>query len=126
MPGDTQAAGGYKALVTEAIGERAAAQYMERNNPDFVMDQGFTPGKGFDQLYTKYDPAGNPLQRMIVEAKGPNGVLSTTAAKGPQMSQQWVENTVSEMVKSRDAATNGLGQRLQDALDFGDPPLTGK
>jgi hypothetical protein len=42
------------------------------------------------------------------------------------MSQQWVENTVSDMVKSDDPATKALGQKLQTALDDGEPPVTGK
>lgn len=125
--GDKPRAGGYKSKVTEAVGERAAATYMETNHPDFVMDKGFTkPGQGFDQVYTKYDAAGNPVETMIVEAKGPRATLSTDAAKGPQMSQEWVENSVSDMLKSDDPDTRALGKRLQDALDTGDPPLTGK
>lgn len=124
--GENRSAGGYKAKVTEAIGERAATTYMETNHPDFVMDKGFKPGSGFDQVYTKYDGAGNPVESVIVEAKGPGATLSTDAAKGPQMSQEWVENTVSDMVKSDDPATKALGRRLQDALDNGQPPLTGK
>ena len=90
------------------------------------MDKGFKPGTGFDQVYTKYDEAGNPVESMIVEAKGPGATLSTDAAKGPQMSQQWVRNTVDEMLNSNDPATRDLGQRLQDALDDKQPPLTGK
>jgi hypothetical protein len=124
--GENRKAGGYKAKVTEAVGEKAATEYMEKNNPDFVMDKGFKPGQGFDQVYTKYDAAGNPTEMMIVEAKGPGAQLSTNAAKGPQMSQEWVENTVSDMVKSDDPATKALGQRLQTALDDGEPPVTGK
>jgi hypothetical protein len=124
--GENRVAGGYKAKVTEAVGERSATEYMEKNHPDFVMDQGFKPGSGFDQVYTKYDAAGNPQEMMIVEAKGPGAELSTDAAKGPQMSQQWVENTVSDMVKSDDPATKALGQKLQTALDDGEPPVTGK
>jgi len=124
--GENRSAGGYKAKVTEAIGERAATEYMQTNNPDFVMDKGFKPGTGFDQVYTKYDEAGNPVESMIVEAKGPGATLSTDAAKGPQMSQQWVRNTVDEMLNSNDPATRDLGQRLQDALDDKQPPLTGK
>jgi hypothetical protein len=126
--GNNRNAGGYKAKVTEAIGERAATEYMETNPTykDFVMDKGFKPGQGFDQVYTKYDAAGNPVQMMIVEAKGPGATLSTDAAKGPQMSQEWVENTISDMVKSEDPAAKALGKRLQAALDDGEPPVTGK
>jgi hypothetical protein len=119
-------AGGFKAKVTEAIGEDAATKYMQTQYPDYVMDQGFSPGTGFDQVYTKYDAAGNPVETMIVEAKGPGAALATQAAKGPQMSQEWIENSVSDMVNSSDPATRALGQRMQTALDTGDPPLTGK
>jgi len=124
--GENRRAGGFKAKVTEAIGEDAATKYMQQQYPDFVMDQGFSPGTGFDQVYTKYDAAGNPVETMIVEAKGPGAKLSTEAAKGPQMSQEWVENSVSDMTNSSDPATRALGQRLQKALDTGVPPLTGK
>jgi hypothetical protein len=124
--GDNRQAGGYKAKVTEAVGERRTTEFMEKNHPDFVMDKGFQPGKGFDQVYTKYDAAGNPVEMKLVEAKGPGAELSTDAAKGPQMSKEWVENTVSDMVKSDDAATKALGKRLQDALDTGNPKVTGK
>jgi len=124
--GNNRRAGGYKAKVTEAVGEQRATQFVQQNYPDFVMDQGFSPGTGFDQVYTKYDAAGNPVETMIVEAKGPGAELSTNAAKGPQMSQEWVENTVNEMRRSSDPATKALGERLQNALDTGDPPLTGK
>lgn len=124
--GENRRAGGFKAKVTEAVGEEEATKYVQNNYPDFVMDQGFSPGTGFDQVYTKYDAAGNPVETMIVEAKGPGATLSTNAAKGPQMSQEWVENSVSDMLNSSDPATRALGQKLQDALDTGDPPLTGK
>ncbi|MFC5863352.1 DUF6861 domain-containing protein [Acidicapsa dinghuensis] len=124
--GENRRAGGFKSKVTEAIGEDESTQYMQNNYPDYVMDQGFSPGTGFDQVYTQYDAAGNPTGMMIVEAKGPGASLSTNAAKGPQMSQEWVQNTVTEMTNSSDPATQALGQRLQNALDTGDPPVTGK
>ena len=95
--GENRAAGGYKAKVTEAVGERAATEHMAAEYPDYVMDQGFKPGSGFDQVYTKYGADGNPSEIMIVEAKGPGAELFTDAAKGPQMSQKWVENTVNDM-----------------------------
>jgi hypothetical protein len=124
--GANRKAGGFKAKVTEAIGEDETTKYMQNNYPDFVMDQGFSPGTGFDQVYTKYDAAGNPVETMIVEAKGPGASLSTNAAKGPQMSQEWVENSVSDMLNSSDAGTRAIGQKLQDALDNGTPAVTGK
>lgn len=124
--GENRRAGGFEAKVTEAVGEDEATQYMQNNYPDYVMDQGFSPGTGFDQVYTQYDEAGNPTGMMIVEAKGPGASLSTNAAKGPQMSQEWVQNTVTDMTNSSDPGTQALGQRLQNALDTGDPPVTGK
>jgi len=125
--GDNRRAGGYKSKVTEAIGERAATEYMETNYPDFVMNKGFgKPGSGFDQVYTKYNEAGNPVEIMVVEAKGPGATLATDAAKGPQMSNEWVKNTVPDMIKSDDPGTKALGKTLRDALDNGEPPLTGK
>lgn len=125
--GQDRRATGYQTKVTEAIGERATTKYMETNHPDFVMDKGFNgPGHGFDQVYTKYDAAGNPVEILIVEAKGPSAKLATNAAKGRQMSKEWVKNTISEMVKSEDSTTKALGKRLRTALDDGEPPVTGK
>src|SRR5262245_12116803 len=82
--GDNRRAGGYKAKVTEAVGERSATEFMEKNHPDFVMDKGFQPGKGFDQVYTKYDAAGNPVEMKLVEAKGPGAQISTDSREGRQ------------------------------------------
>jgi len=124
--GNNRRAGGYQAKVTEAVGERETTKYIEQNDPNLQMQQGFSPGTGADQVYASYDAEGNVTEYVVVEAKGPGATLSQDAAKGPQMSQQWMNNTIKEMMKSSDPNTRALGQSLQDAMDDGEPPITGK
>jgi hypothetical protein len=114
--------GAHKAKITEAKGERAAADYMSENHPDADIVRGFEPGTGFDQVWVKRDADGNITEYMIVEAKGPGAKLSTNAQKGPQMSQQWVNNTANEMRRSSNAAASDLGRDIRNAIRRGPPP----
>lgn len=109
-------AGGHKAKVTEAKGEKAATKYVEDNLPDHEMASGFAPGTGFDQVYYKYGPDGQLEEILIVEAKGKGAKLSTGAKKGDQMSGEWVENTVTEMKASGSPETQDLAKTIDDAL----------
>lgn len=121
-----QVQGGHKAKITEAKGELAAAEHMEKKYPDLQMERGFQPGTGFDQVYVKRGPDGKVTEYVIVEAKGPGAELSTNAAKGKQMSKDWVGNTADEMARSKNVETQQLGRDIRRALDTGDPPVTGK
>lgn len=118
--------GGYKAKITEAKGERGAALYMAENLPEHRMVRGFEEGTGFDQVY-RGDGGDGVEEILIVEAKGPGASLSTGAAKGDQMSREWVENSAREMAESSDEATKELGNEILHALENGPPPrVTGK
>ncbi|TAA47784.1 hypothetical protein [Corallincola spongiicola] len=114
--------GAHKAKVTEAKGERAAANYMEQNHPDAQMVRGFESGTGFDQVWVKRNVDGTVNEIIIVEAKGPGAKLGTKAKKGDQMSQEWIENTAAEMERSSNPAVSELGQNIVDAIEFGPPP----
>ncbi|WP_134496552.1 RHS repeat-associated core domain-containing protein [Microvirga pakistanensis] len=115
-----------KRKITEAKGERAAADLIEKNHPELEMVQGFKPGTGFDQVYVKKNPDGSVAEYVIVEAKGPGATLSKNAKKGEQMSQDWVRRTVDEMRNSSDAEKRKLGSELRAALFTGSPPVRGK
>ncbi|MGH1485268.1 MAG: hypothetical protein ACRBCI_03540 [Cellvibrionaceae bacterium] len=114
--------GAHKAKITEAKGERAAADYMSNNHPDADIVRGFEPGTGFDQVWAKRNPDGSVSEYMIVEAKGPGAKLSTNANKGKQMSQEWVENTAEQMSRSSNTSASQLGNDVMDAIDLGPPP----
>ncbi len=113
-----QSQGGYKAKVTEAIGETGTARHMRQNHPGYEMVSGFAPGTGYDQVYVKRNAAGEVTEYMVVEAKGPGAELSTKAKKGPQMSQKWVKNSADEWAKSG----NPVAKDIQKAMKNGPPP----
>jgi hypothetical protein len=113
----------WKAKVTEAIGEREATLHVlqEPAYAGFELFTGFAAGTGFDQVWYKAAPTETFL---IVEAKGPGATLSTDAAKGPQMSKQWVRNTLIEIINSP-TKSNGEKDAAEDmleAMDNGPPP----
>ena len=116
---DAAAIPAHKAKVTEAKGEHEATLFMIENYPDAVILWTFTAGTGIDQLW--FDP---PDEYVIVEAKGPGATLSTGAAKGDQMSKQWVRNSLEEVVNSPNTAPadRNHAQRMLDAMDVGPPP----
>ncbi|MCU8056478.1 hypothetical protein L5L78_09700 [Shewanella sp. SM34] len=121
--------GAFKAKITEAKGELAAAQYMQdtfsQPPPPAKMAMGFGPGPGLDQVWTKCAPDGTVLEYFVVEAKGPGAKLQPTKNKGFQMDNRWVENNLQAMTKSKKYQhKNKLGQDLLDAIEDGEPPTT--
>ena len=119
--------GAHQAKLTEVQGERAATQHMLQNHPDLELARGFASGTGYDQVYVRRNPDGTIAEIVIVEAKGPGAGLSTGAAKGDQMSSEWVANTANEMANSPTGSPSSrrLGQDIADALVVGDPPVRG-
>ena len=121
--GDTKRQqGGYKAKITESIGEQAAASFMRKKFPDYEMVRGFEAGIGFDQVYFKRNHKGDVTDIMIVEAKGPDAKLNKTKKKGVQMSQEWVEKSAENMKKSKNPETRKLGEQLFDMINKEPPP----
>ncbi|XXT18670.1 RHS repeat-associated core domain-containing protein [Sorangium sp. So ce429] len=118
--------GAYKAKLTEARGELDGASLMREKHPDLEMVRGFKPGTGFDQVYVKRGKGGAVEEIVIVEAKGPGASLSKGAKKGDQMDKKWVKNTATKMTNSKDPETRKLGRDILDALENGDPKVTGK
>ena len=121
--------GAFKAKLTEAKGERAAAMYMEKHfatpPPPAQMELGFSPGPGVDQIWSKRDANGNVLEYFVVEAKGPGAKLQETSTKGMQMSNKWVKSNLNTMKKSQKyPQKNQLGSDLLDAIEDGDPKIT--
>ena len=84
------------------------------------MKQGFSAGIGIDQIW--YVPSRKIY--VVVEAKGPGAVLSTDAAKGPQMSKIWVRNSLEAMVNSPSSSAGdvAMAQEMLGAMDNGPPP----
>jgi hypothetical protein len=117
---EAQAIPAHKAKVTEAKGEYEATLWMLQYHPSNILWT-FTAGTGFDQLWYTGNP---PDEYVIVEAKGPGATLSTGAAKGDQMSKQWVRNSLQEVIGSptTTATDRGHAQRMLDAMDAGPPP----
>jgi hypothetical protein len=121
--GDTKRQqGGYKAKITESIGEQAAASFMQKTFPDYEMVRGFEAGIGFDQVYFKHNQKGGITDIMIVEAKGPDAKLNKTKTKGFQMSQEWVEKSANNMKKSKNPETRELGKQLVEMITKEPPP----
>jgi hypothetical protein len=89
-----------KAKVTEALGEYEATMAVLKNygsgNGDYQLLWGFSAGIGIDQLW--YSTTEDTY--LIVEAKGPGAQLSTAAAKGDQMSTQWVVSSLNAVAYS--------------------------
>ena len=110
----------FKAQLTEVRGEIQAFAAIIRADEyrDLSLLQGFEAGRGFDQVWIKYDMNGRPLRVLIVEAKGPGAELGNPA-KGPQMSAKWVANTIKELLFSSDPAKVVLGSELLKALEIG-------
>ncbi|WP_299010705.1 hypothetical protein [uncultured Shewanella sp.] len=125
----TRRQGAFKAKITEAKGERAAAMYMEKHfatpPPPAKMELGFGPGPGVDQIWSKRDENGKVLEYFVVEAKGPGAKLQRTQTKGMQMSNEWIEKNLTAMKKSKKyPEKNQLGSDLLDAIEDGDPKMT--
>jgi hypothetical protein len=111
----------YLGRITEAKGERAAAEYMQTNFKDFEMVAGFEPGPGIDQIWIKRNVSGEIEEIKIVEAKGPGARL----AKG-QMSKPWLSKKVDAMCNPRqDEQTQAIGKLLKKGLPNGPPKIQG-
>ena len=114
----------HKAKITEAKGEREATllivQKYAASMGDYELRSGFSAGVGIDQIW--YSPTTKTY--MVVEAKGPGAILSTSAAKGDQMSKQWVRSCLNAIVSSRSSSA----QEVKDAramlrgMNNGPPP----
>ena len=74
----------------------------------------------FDELVD-----GTLEEILIVEAKGHGAKLSTDAAKGAQMSQKWVKNTVDEMIASGDEEAVEVAEAIEKGLNTGKPKVRG-
>ena len=117
----------HKAKITEAKGERAATLLMIK---EYVAAKGkgnyqilwtFTAGTGIDQLWY----AGPPFDAyVIVEAKGPGATLSTSAAKGDQMSKMWVRKCLEQVTLSQKSNSADIKHalRMLGAMHKGPPP----
>lgn len=124
---EQQAIPAHKAKVTEAKGEYEATVLMIENyvkskgGSDFELLWGFSAGTGIDQVWVAGKP---PHTYVIVEAKGPGATLSTNAAKGDQMSKQWVRASLESVVNSSKSGQTDIdhAQRMLDAMDGGPPP----
>ena len=125
--GDTKhQQGAYKAKITESIGEKAAAEFMQKNHSDYEMIRGFEVGIGYDQVYVKRDSSGKVTEILIVEAKGPNAKLGNPKKGRPQMSKKWVKKTAEEMQCSGNTETRQLGEKIHNAIANPPPKVTGK
>ena len=81
-------------------------------------------GPGVDQIWAKRDKDGNVLEYFIVEAKGPGAKLQKTKTRGMQMDDEWIENNLNRMKKSKKYPDrNQLGQDLLDAIEDQEPDI---
>lgn len=114
----------HKAKITEAIGEYQATLLMIAKYPDYEIEWTFSAGIGIDQLWHRGKEGEDNETFMVVEAKGPGATLSTEAAKGDQMSIQWVRASLTQVVNSGKASDEERRQarRMLGAMDNGPPP----
>jgi hypothetical protein len=114
----------HKAKITEAIGEHEATllviQQYAASQGNYELRSGFSAGVGIDQIW--YSKSENTY--MLVEAKGPGASLSTAAAKGDQMSKQWVRNSLNSIVNSSGSSAQEIAdaKAMLRAMDNGPPP----
>lgn len=113
-----------KAKVTEAAGEHETTLWCVQNLPGHEICSGFAAGIGIDQIWVKRDSSGNPESFAIVEAKGPGATLSTDAAKGDQMSKQWVKASLEQVVSSKNTSDTEKAdaRAMLRAMALGPPP----
>ena len=88
---------------------------MLATNKSYSLATPFGKGTGFDQVWIQRNASGEISQFMVGEAKGPGAKLASPG-KGPQMSAEWVFNTVKEMLVSSDAHTRWLGEQMLKAI----------
>jgi hypothetical protein len=114
----------HKAKITEAIGEHEATllviQEYAKSKGDYELRSGFSAGVGIDQIWYSEEEE----TYMLVEAKGPGAVLSTAAAKGDQMSKQWVRSSLNSIVNSPGSSDQDVedAEAMLGAMDNGPPP----
>ncbi|MFT5823536.1 MAG: hypothetical protein ACI8ZM_004798, partial [Crocinitomix sp.] len=77
-------------------------------------------GSGFDQIWQK--PNGTFC---VVEAKGPGAKLGSSAAKGEQMSTEWVLKTAQGMAKNKDNKKKTIGGKIVQAIESEAPKVEG-
>jgi hypothetical protein len=114
----------HRAKITEAIGERETTVWCVQNLPDYQIRSGFAAGIGIDQIWAKKDEFGNITHYAVVEAKGPGAKLSDNAAKGDQMSKQWVKASLEQAaVSSKTTDQEKADARaMLHAMAHGPPP----
>ena len=119
---ETHAKPAHKAKVTEAVGEHEATLHMLQKYPDAELLWGFSAGTGIDQVWAVGMP--DPTSYLIVEAKGPGASLSTSAAKGDQMSKMWVQNSLREVLASASSTDDekAHARAMLRAMATGPPP----
>jgi hypothetical protein len=117
----------HKAKITEAEGEYEATllmiqQYVAKNGTGDTYSIGwtFTPGVGIDQMW--YSASADTY--ILVEAKGPGAMLSSGAAKGDQMTKQWVRASLASVVNSKTSSDDDKAhaRKMIGAMDNGPPP----
>jgi hypothetical protein len=121
---DMHAIPAHKAKVTEAIGERETTMWCLQNLPGYEIRSGFAAGIGIDQIWAQRDSSDNITHYAVVEAKGPGAKLSDNAAKGDQMSTQWVKASLEQaLVSSKTTDQEKIDARaMLHAIANGPPP----
>jgi len=94
------------------------------NLQDYEIRSGFAAGIGIDQVWAKKDESGAFTHYAIVEAKGPGAKLSDNAAKGDQMSTQWVKASLEQAVVSGKTTEQEKAdaRAMLHAMAHGPPP----
>jgi hypothetical protein len=100
--------------ITEVLGELALAAHMVINHQNLRLAIPFSKGTGFDQVWVGHNAAGEKIY-VIGEAKGPGAELGAPG-KGPQMSAEWVVNTLREMLTSSNSAERALAKEMLLAI----------
>ncbi|MET3133452.1 hypothetical protein AAKU55_003742 [Oxalobacteraceae bacterium GrIS 1.11] len=103
-------------VITECVGEAAAAIYMLSHWPGYKMIWGFHlhSGTGIDQIWRKDCGLGN-FEYVIVEAKGPGAhlVSSNFLPSGyDQMEEGWVLNHLRSMEQNNHLAGQEIVAKL--------------
>jgi hypothetical protein len=110
----------HKGKITEAKGEHEATLLMIQRYPDYEIIWDFAAGTGIDQLW--YNKSTDTY--IMVEAKGPGATLSTGAAKGDQMTLEWVRNSLTEVKNSKSSNDEDRqrAEKMLNAMDNGPSP----
>lgn len=121
---EAHAISAHKAKITEAIGERETTNWCVQNLEHYEIRSGFAAGIGIDQIWAKKNEKDEITHYAIVEAKGPGAKLSDNAAKGDQMSTQWVKASLEQAANSsKTSEQEKADARLMlHAIAYGPPP----